>query len=343
MSAFFETLLKLDQAAIADLPDRPPTVFVHAMPNLMPGAAAGKLDFVQLLTGLLAGCGFRPVLVAAGDLIDKAIAAHRGHLHIVLGDQPRYAPNVFSVVPAYLNGYWYFDELGSRNNSSIRLRRFHARGMDDTYASQVFERLREKFVHANRSKYAQETDTNAKIEPGAVCIFLQNFKDPEFFPNYIPYPDLIRGVIENRGNRHVYIKPHPLQPAQDMIDIAHLADPKSGISIVSHGIHDLLANADITVTQTSAVGFESFLHKTPVLLAGQTDFHHNAVTALQPSEIGAAMQDALDRHFDYEKYLVWFLKQNLFEPRKKRHTAARCASLLRQKGIPVPLEMTRGS
>ena len=39
--------------------------------------------------------------------------------------------------------------------------------------------------------------------------------------------------------------------------------------ITTASIHDLLAACDCALTVTSAVGFEAFLHKKPVVLGGQ--------------------------------------------------------------------------
>ena len=67
------------------------------------------------------------------------------------------------------------------------------------------------------------------------------------------------------------------------------------------------------LTLTSAVGFEAFLHKKPVVLAGQTDFGQNAITVTDPASVGAAIEAAIARKWPHEKFLVWFLKQNCLD------------------------------
>jgi hypothetical protein len=70
-----------------------------------------------------------------------------------------------------------------------------------------------------------------------------------------------------------------------------------------------LAAADCALTLTSAVGFEAFLHKTPVVLGGQTDFWQNAITLTDPGQMVQAMAAALGREWPYEKFLLWYLRQ----------------------------------
>ena len=110
-------------------------------------------------------------------------------------------------------------------------------------------------------------------------------------------------------------------------------DPGAGVAVVDTSIHDLLAHCDLAVSQTSAVGFEANLHRVPTIMAGQVDFHHNAVTMRSPAHYADAMETALTSRFHYEKYLVWFLKHNLFEPAQGARTRERCAALLREMGV----------
>jgi len=329
MNRPFDVVTSID--AIAS--QRAPTLYFHADVNLLPAALAGKLNFINILTGILTDWGYQVGLVAAGNDIDAIAQSVLSHLHIVMGYQPIFGANLLASIPGYLHGFWYLDEMGVRNNSSIRMKDFSPKGMDSQFAQQVFAKLRDKFVDGNLSKYPQANSPGFQTEKGAISLFLQDFKPSRHYPNYVSFPDLITRVIAHRGNRHVYIKPHPLQRAEDFALIMPHHDPNGGVSVVDHGIHQLLAASGLVVTQTSAVGFEAYLHKVPVVLAGQTDFHHNAVTVRDGASVSAAMDTALAQRFHFEKYLVWFLKQNMLEPLQRKRTIERCKAILTNKGF----------
>lgn len=277
---------------------------------------------------------YAPVLEQGGEAIDEMARADLRHLHVVMHDAPRYAQNVFSAVPSYLHGYWYFDEVGTRNNSSIRLAQFRPTGMSDEFARGLHGRLFEKYVEGNLSKYPQE-DGAFEPEEGALCLFTQTFDAAKYYRDFVSYPALIEATIAARGGRRLYIKPHPLQRVEELAQLMEYHAPGKGVEVVQASIHQLLARASTVITQTSAVAFEANLHKVPAVLAGQTDFHHNAVTITDPSEMGAALSACATRKFEYEKYLVWFLQHQLYEPFKAHQTRARLAEAFARKGYPM--------
>ena len=151
------------------------------------------------------------------------------------------------------------------------------------------------------------------------------------FTQQEPIPeDGIEAAIAVRGARALMIKPHPNQTLAELEHLARYHDPAAGVQVTQASIHDLLAACDVALTVTSAVGFEAFLHKKPVVLGGQTDFWHNAVTLTDPARLADAITLALTRHWPHEKFLVWFLKHHSVEDSPA--ALPRVLNLLARKG-----------
>ncbi len=291
----------------------PETLFFHARDKL---AAALQNGHFRLMTGLAeraqaAGLGVE--LVTFSPRGQEAALADPRHLHIFMDDRPAYGPNIFHSVPSYLHGFWYFEEVGTRNNALMRLAKFDPRPMSVEYARDTHAQLVQKFVTANRTKFDQLPRGAEPVEPGCLAFFAQDFKPPRYHRHYLEVPQMIEAAIAAKGSRPLYIKPHPNQTLEEMDRLTGYHDPSAGVIVTQASIHDLLAAADCVLTVTSAVGFEAFLHKKPVVLAGQTDFWQNAVTLTDPAKLGEAMEAAMGRHWPHEKFLVWYLRHQCVE------------------------------
>lgn len=310
-----------------------PTLFFHARDKLAQGLLRGSFRLLGALADHARAAGWQvQVLGYAREAVDLA-ARHGGHLHVVLEDRPLYAPNVFHAVPGYLRGWWYFDELGTRNNSSARLRRFDPRLVADGFAARFHARLADDFIGRNFSKFQQVDRGSSTIVPGALVLFAQDFQPPRWHRHYLTVPDLITAAIAARGDRPLYIKPHPNNTADERAWIMARHDPGAGVHVTDASIHDLLAGCACALTVTSAVGFEAFLHRKPVVLAGQTDFAQNAITLTDAAALPQAMGAAMAGDWPHEKFVTWFLRQNLHEdhPRALPDLLAKIAA----KGIAL--------
>jgi len=300
----------LTPARLQSLPD---TLFFHARDKLAAGLGKG---YFQLLDGLAAhaaaqGWGIEVVTFSPQGQ-DHAVANPR-HLHVFMDDRPVYARNAVHSVPGYLQGYWYFDEIGSRNNSLQRLRKFDPRPMSMDWAREFHGQLVRKFVDGNLTKFLQADRGTTALQRGSLAFFAQDFKPPRHHRHHLQVPEMIAATIAAKGIRPLYIKPHPNQTLEEMEVLGRFHDPNAGVHLTHASIHDLLAAADCVLTVTSAVGFEAFLHRKPVVLGGQTDFWQNAITLTDRARMPQAIDAALARAWPHEKFLVWFLRQNCLE------------------------------
>ena len=290
----------------------PDTLFFHARGKLADSLSAGKFKLLAAFAAHAAACGWG-VRILNYAATSREMAMAGGHLHVLMEDNPLYAPNCFHSVPSYLRGYWYFDEVASRNNSSHRLRKFDPRPMSDTFAKGFQAKLLDQFAGNNFSKFPQAMRGSEVINPGAIAFFAQDFLPPRFHKHYMTVTQMIDAGLAARGARPFYIKPHPNQSAAELATLAAYHRPDKGVHVTNASIHDLLAACDLVLTLTSAVGFEGFMHGKPLVLGGQTDFDHNAVTLTNPGRMAEAMAEALARDWPHAKFLVWYLKQNCLE------------------------------
>jgi hypothetical protein len=290
----------------------PPTLFFHARDRLSDALQAGHF---KLMNGLADHAKFKGLdveVVTFSPATQDLAIDHGGHCHIFMDDRPAYGRNAVHCVPSYLHGYWFFDEIGTRNNSLMRIQRFDPRPMAGDYAREVHAQLYSRFVDSNKSKFEQ-APRGQVVDDGVLCFFAQDFKTPKYHHNYMPVPAMIEAVISVKGSRKLYIKPHPVQTVEELAVLASYHDPLRGVEITQASIHDLLASAVCAITVSSAVGFEAFLHKKPTVLGGQTDFWQNAVTVTDPAKMADAIAEAIDRKWNHEKFLVWYLRQMCVE------------------------------
>lgn len=289
-----------------------PTVFFHARDKLAQALLAGHFRLLGGLADHARLTGQAVEVITFDPAAQDRAMGQGGHTHIFMDDRPAYGPNAVHCVPSYLHGFWFFDELGTRNNSVMRLAKFDPRPMSGDFARDQHAQLVARFVTANRSKFDQ-APRGADLEPGSVCLFAQDFKPPRHHKHYMTMPQMIEAAIAAKGARRLYIKPHPGQTLEELGALSTYHDPKGGVEISQASIHDLLAVADVCLTLTSAVGFEAFLHKTPVVLGGQTDFWQNAVTLTDPTRMAEAIEAAMAKDWPHEKFLVWYLRQMCVE------------------------------
>jgi hypothetical protein len=308
MSAFGQER-PTDWLSAERLESLPDTVFFHARNKLSESLRSGKFEMLSALAAHVGAAGWGvEVVTFAPDGQDRALDYPR-HLHIFMDDRAAYGANAIHCVPSYLPGFWYFDEIGSRNNSLMRLAKFEPRAIGAQFAQEFHTRLVSRFIATNRSKFEQEPRGAVAIEAGCLVFFAQDFKPPRNHRHFLTVPQMIEAAIAAKGARRLYIKPHPNQGFDEVEAMARYHAPEAGVEVTHASIHDLLAAADCALTLTSAVGFEAFLHKTPVVLGGQTDFWQNAITLTDPGQMVQAMAAALGREWPYEKFLLWYLRQ----------------------------------
>jgi hypothetical protein len=330
MQNWFTSPTHLDLSTLARLAHADPCAYFYCPEYLYKAAEAGELDCLNIVADICAQKGYRPVLLNdPREWVDDLLATEK-HLHILIKDEPRQpAKNVFYCVPSYLKGYWYFDRVGVRNNSSTRDAQFDANVIDDTRAAKFHANIHTHFIDLNVSKFVQADLDATALPDNAIFIASQKFLPIEYCPYYIDFPTLIAGTIKHRGDRPVVIKPHPMQKPNELEIINTFHDPDNGVHVINASIHAILAKTDVVITQSSAVAFEAMIHRVPSVLAGPADFHHILTTIKDASELPTAIQQAINSTPPYSAYLFWFLRERMIKPAQENNASNRIKRVFR--------------
>lgn len=315
------------------LADLPPTLFFHARAKLAQALEKRHFKLLTAFADHARGQGWRVEVLDAAAGQHEIAADFPQHLHVFMEDRPFYARNIFHCVPSYVRGYWFFDQIGTRNNSLARLAPFDAEAVPKRKAERFLAKLQSEFVSQNRSKFEQAPRGAEAIEPGCLAFFAQDFKPPKHHAHYLSVPQMIEAAIAAKGQRALYIKPHPNQSFDELETLSRYHDPSQGVHVVTASIHDLLAACDCALTLSSAVGFEAFLHGKPVVLGGQVDFWQNAITLTDAAQMPGALAAAMARDWPHAGFLHWYLQLFCLEDRPE--DLPRLLARLHQRGYAL--------
>lgn len=200
--------------------------------------------------------------------------------------------------------------------SSLLRREFKPEQIDAKAARFFFNGVAGWNLRQNVSKFPQAA---RKPLPAAFAtVFLQ---DIEHFASPVHYIDslkILKRVARAAEGARVYVKLHPAQRAETTAAVQALVAKTANLRISEDSIHDLAQAAQMVVTQNSAAGFEALMQKKPVITCAICDYHHATLVAKHPAQLTQVLHSAprAQAGFDYEKYLFWFLAQNLLEPAK---------------------------
>lgn len=126
--------------------------------------------------------------------------------------------------------------------------------------------------------------------------------------------DILRDVLAGAGARPVLVKPHPLAvELETMEELAAIAAEDPRVLVTDANIHDIFAASSATVSANSAASIEGFLHRTPAILYGTSDFHHFAETVTAPGQFAQALARAQQRRGGYAQYMTWYFRRNCLQ------------------------------
>lgn len=287
--------------------------FIHTRRDTRRLIRAGQLPFYNRLCPLLAQMGFD---VALMPLYRPPYLrwVNQRCLHLYRGPgRPRRGPGILHVAKGYVNGYWYVDPMGHRENSGILSKTFDPKAIDPAAPNEFFKTVRRQNVHHGQSQRAQTERGAAEVIDGAIAIMLQRMVPGEAPKAAIcTEAEMVRAVVAARGDRPVMIKYHPFG-ATDAVKqaVGDTVDPSKGVHLVDANVHDILEAASMVCTLTSGVGFEAYLHRTPTLLFAGADYHHIALQVASLDDLPDLFVQAESQRFPFPKYVHWFLEQNL--------------------------------
>lgn len=208
---------------------------------------------------------------------------------------------------AYIYPFWNLDPWGIRALSSIAALPFDPGIVDSVAAAEFTARLRKRLVERRISRYPQPPE-KTDIPKGCIAVFLQSEAHRDVDETcYLSMRQMLAALLARGDRRPIVIKPHPRDAdRKTRAYLVRLAARDARVQVVDANIHDILAQAAVAVTINSAVGMEAHLHRVPVVLCGQADFHHAAVTVKDQHDMGAAIAQAEATVWPHDAYLYWY-------------------------------------
>ncbi|MGR3322438.1 MAG: capsular polysaccharide export protein, LipB/KpsS family [Pseudooceanicola sp.] len=283
-------------------------ILFHLPGDWLDGDRAGMLPFYRRILAGLADRGVPHDLVPMDrDALPGQVGD--GNVHIL--NHARFPhPAVLSAGVAYIYPFWHLDPQGIRAFSSIRDKPFRPGRIDGEAARAFFNRLRGRTVENRSSRYDQP-EAPETVPQGCIAVFLQSEGHRIVGETlWLDRWEMVETCLEEAEGRPVIVKPHPRDLDPDTFDrLEELRHRHANLGISLANIHDILAAAERVVTINSAVGVEAYLHRKPVILCGQADFHHIADEARSVAELRAALRAPVPRRA-YAKYIHWYFREN---------------------------------
>ncbi|OYU41003.1 MAG: hypothetical protein CFE33_02705 [Pseudorhodobacter sp. PARRP1] len=294
----------------------PASLIVHAGESWYQDVAAGRFDFFEKLGVRARSEGMATQLIASGSPESAQLLHDRAHVHILIGPRAPIGPGILHAHPGYLRGFWYLDPVGVNMASSLIRRGFNPDQIDAKAARFFFNGVAGWNLRQNVSKFPQAART--ALPAAFATVFLQDIEHFASPVHYIDSAKMLKLVARAADGTRVYVKLHPMQRAETTAMVQAFARKTANLVISEASVHDLAQASEMVVTQNSAAGFEALMQKKPVITCAVCDYHHATVVAKRPSLLVQVLHTARpsQAEFDYEKYLYWFLSQNLLEPAK---------------------------
>ena len=284
-------------------------ILFHVPRSWLGPLGAGLMPFYEKLTDGLSAAGVAFDLCALDrDQVMDQVAAD-AHFHIINHGRFEH-PRILNAGVAYIYPFWNLDPLGIRAFSSIATARFDPGSVDGDAAGPFFRRLRKRLVGARRSRYEQPEPVATDLPENAVSVFFQSEGHRIVGETcYLERWQMLETVLAC-ADGPVIVKPHPRDTDPETLDrLSALSRDHPNLLISGANIHDILAVSSRVVTINSAVGVEAYLHRKPVILCGQADFHHIAQTAKSTDDLARYLQDP-PRRRAYDKYIYWYFGLN---------------------------------
>jgi hypothetical protein len=309
------------------------TVVIHADDGWLKRIRDGEVDFFSKLSKRLTRENLALRLVAVGGASSRVLM-EQDHVQVVVGDRPAYGRNVLHASPAYVWGFWYFDEVGISWNSSLRFAQFCPGQVDATKAEYFFNGVSGHMLRENVSRVAQERREAAPMAEAAAVVYCQEIEGRSDRCHYLSTEVMIRTTAEAHRDDLIYVKLHPHHSKMERLRIMAICSDYTHIKISEASVHDLTQAARVVVTQNSAAGFEALMQKKPVITCARSDFWHATLSPRNVGELGEALRYGAEAMagFEYEKYLYWFLDRKCLEPQKDEF-ATRALARIRDKAF----------
>jgi len=268
------------------------SVYLHA--PILQTAQAGKLGFLNRLRGLLEPRGWQIEILRSGARA-RAEAPKRPGYALFNMERPTH-DRALTFRLAYHYPYWRLERVAERWRWPIALTRFDPAAIEAEAARNFAQRLRERVLPGP-----------PPVRGDHIVIPLQgHLRRQRSFQTASPLR-MIRAAAETGRPCIATLHPKEFYDKDDHAALGDLARRFPNLA-VGGDTPALLRDCAFVVTQNSSVGFDGLILGKPVVLFGQSDYHH---VTLNVARLGAetAMARAPDHAPPVERFLDWFLRR----------------------------------
>ncbi len=285
-------------------------LFIHLPASMLERHSEGEFGLYKRLLSYFKSRGIQVEIVERPSTTELSQLS-KGAFHLVHHGRIKH-PNVLNCGIAYFPDYWYVDPQGVLCDSSLGLKNPDYSTIETDKAQAFFYKLRKEYLETGVSKYAQPIRCES-FGKGHIVVFLQGMSDPVARNMHMTEFEMLNLLVKQCSDRPILVKPHPKKENAASVMYAHaMAKKEPRLRVVTANVHDLLKDAYCSVSICSGASFEGFLHRTPAILFGRSDFGACSLTVQTEEELIHALKKVENCKFQYELFLFWFLKRRTF-------------------------------
>lgn len=269
------------------------TLRVYLEPPMLATARAGTFNFLNVLRQAVETAGWQVEWLETGDEARRRAPDLPGYA-LFHAEAPTH-DRALSFRRAYHYPFWQIEPAQQRWRYHVATSSFDPDTIDPQAAAAFVAKLRGRVLPGDDV-----------TKGGFALIPLQGqLRKQRSFQTMSPL-DMVKAVSRTGRPAIATLHPSEAYDENDMAALDKLAARFPNL-LIGGATQSLLRSCNFVATQNSAVGFDGLILGKPVVLFGQSDFHH---IALNVADLGAqaALQVAADHQPDHIRYIYWFLR-----------------------------------
>ena len=298
------------------------TFYLHA--KLRRQAEAGQHNFISKVSDVLTGAGLQVDFDDDSDAARLRAIGRPGHSLHLMEEPPTTRGLTFRRT--YIYPFWHIEKQAKRWEWPVANASFDAAAQDPVKAGNFYRFWQKRLLGGAPAEATRESFVYVPLQGRlTMCRSFQTCSPIE----------MVQAVLDHEPTRQIMVTLHPSEhySRQEQDALEALMDRHDRIHVHSGAMERHLKGCDYVVTQNSGVGFMGYFFGKPLILFGQSDFHH---IALNVGDIGVAeaFARAPDHAPDYAAYLFWFLQKGAINAGRPE-ALQKIRNVLRGHGWPV--------
>lgn len=266
---------------------------IYLEPAMLKTAIAGTFNFMNVLRDAVEEAGWRVEWHETGPEARRRAPDLPGHALFHM-EQPTH-DRALCFRRAYHYPFWQIESESRRWRFHVAESRFAPKDVAPDEAQRFLGQFRNRVLPGPEPKLGE-----------TVLVPLQGrIRKWRSFQTMTPI-EMVRQVARTGRPTVATLHPRETYTPEDHATLARLTAQFPNLTIGGDSA-ELLRDCAFVATQNSAVAFDGLILGKPVVLFGQSDFHH---IALNVADLGAAraLARAPDHRPDHARYLFWFLR-----------------------------------